>query len=451
MQRLRFSSFTWILLSLFGLISCRPEPPIEPVEPAEVAPLTDAEQVIADALDGMVVPISSTPFDITDTDLQVLDYLADTKIVGLGEATHGTREFFQMKHRVFQYLVEQHGFDAFLFEMDFAEAMLFDRWIQGEIEGDLRSMMRDEMLFWTWKTDAVEDLYTWMRDYNRANPDKRIHLYGVDTQSPNYSLKELLRRLELIMPTTADSVRFYIGSDYERMLDLYNSKDQIAADRIQNSLEEVRKVIEEAKNAIIRSSSEEAYTWIERLVTHMEQVEAHSYQYFVLGQGPLRDKYMADNTRWLSDQMPEGSQVALWAHNYHVSNTFTGNLFNDSQGGYLRQRYQDDYQIIGFGMNTGRFTAFNRGTLKTNTIPTVANRSSYNYLFSHMQNKNFILRFDQVTSSDADAWLRRAKPFLSLGAVYQAPASNYYYPIILTSMYDVLIYFDNTGSTLLIR
>ncbi|MEO0583682.1 MAG: hypothetical protein AAF135_15760 [Bacteroidota bacterium] len=72
MQRLRFSSFTWILLSLFGLISCRPEPPIEPVEPAEVAPLTDAEQVIADALDGMVVPISSSPFDITDTDLQVL-------------------------------------------------------------------------------------------------------------------------------------------------------------------------------------------------------------------------------------------------------------------------------------------------------------------------------------------------------------------------------------------
>ena len=102
-------------------------------------------------------------------------------------------------------------------------------------------------------------------------------------------------------------------------------------------------------------------------------------------------------------------------------------------------------------MYSGRLTAFNRGTLKTNTIPAVGNRSSYNYLFSHMQNKNFILRFDQVTSSDADVWLRRSKPFLSLGAVYEAPASRYYYPIILPSMYDVLIYFDNTGSTQLIR
>ncbi|MEL6133369.1 MAG: erythromycin esterase family protein, partial [Bacteroidota bacterium] len=367
---------------LLGLWACNPDPVVQPTTSPQPAVLTDAQQAIVDGLDSAQHEIAAKPFDVTDEELQVLDYLADTKVVGLGEATHGTREFFQMKHRVFQYLVEKHGYDAFVFEMDFAEAMIFDRWIQGESQADLRNLMRTEMLFWTWATEEVLELFTWMRDYNIAHPDKRVHLYGVDTQAPFYNLKELTRQLDAILPALADSMRFYHGAEYEKMFDLYDAKDQEAAERIQKNLQHTHLLIEQARDELVSLSSEENYALIAQLHLHMEQVEAHNYQFTHQGQPPLRDKYMADNTRWWLDQSPEGTQHVLWAHNYHVSNIYTGNLWNDSQGGYLKNFYQSDYQIIGFGKNTGRFTAFNGGVLRENIITTIGNSGSSNYIFS---------------------------------------------------------------------
>ena len=100
-------------------------------------------------------PIEAIPLRIEDEQLGILDDFADVRMVGLGEATHGTREFFQMKHRVFKYLVERHGYSAFLFEMDMAEARIFNDWVQLRTGGDIKQLMQEKMIFWTSKAGNV--------------------------------------------------------------------------------------------------------------------------------------------------------------------------------------------------------------------------------------------------------------------------------------------------------
>ena len=120
---------TLVALLIFLFFSCSKDSSIDP-SPTSSADFTAEQLSVLEAIQKEGVTISSNPLTIADDELTILDELRNARIVGLGEATHGTKEFFQMKHRVFQYLVENHGFKAFLFEMDLAEARIFNDWVQ---------------------------------------------------------------------------------------------------------------------------------------------------------------------------------------------------------------------------------------------------------------------------------------------------------------------------------
>ena len=106
-------------------------------------------------------------------DLEPLRALVgDARIVGMGEGSHGTREFFRMKHRVFEFLVERMGFTIFAIEATFPEALDVDRYVRTG-EGDPSALIRG-MYFWTWNTDEVLDLVRWMRNYNVAAAYRRF-------------------------------------------------------------------------------------------------------------------------------------------------------------------------------------------------------------------------------------------------------------------------------------
>ncbi|MEL6132006.1 MAG: erythromycin esterase family protein, partial [Bacteroidota bacterium] len=91
------------------------------------------------------------------------------------------------------------------------------------------------------------------------------------------------------------------------------------------------------------------------------------------------------------------------------------------------------------------------GVLRENIITTIGNSGSSNYIFSYLTHKNFIIRWKEVTSRTARNWLDQTRPFLSIGAVYSSPSQNYYFPALLLREFDVMIYFDDTHSTDLLR
>jgi erythromycin esterase-like protein len=143
------------------------------------------------------------PFDTAEpghgfADLMPLkQVIGDARIVALGEGTHGTREFFQMKHRLTEFLASEMGFTVLAMEANSPEAERVNDYVQGG-EGDPRALLKG-MYFWMWDTQEVLDLIAWMRDVNRARPG-RLRFAGFDMQTPTVAIEQVSRFVERADP-----------------------------------------------------------------------------------------------------------------------------------------------------------------------------------------------------------------------------------------------------------
>src|SRR5688500_202128 len=146
----------FILIVALGisLFACKDDDP-------EIDPVTAS---LIETLDHELMPLSSDPAQWTDEQLVFLDDVSDRAIVGLGEATHGSSEFFKAKHRMLKYLVENHGFRIFAIEADFGESIFLNQAVLSSDKSQIESLMKNKMHFWTWRTDEVRDLLYWMCD-----------------------------------------------------------------------------------------------------------------------------------------------------------------------------------------------------------------------------------------------------------------------------------------------
>src|SRR4051812_40782259 len=101
------------------------------------------------------------------------------RVVGMGEATHGTREFFQFKHRMLEFLVEEMGFTAFALEVDSATALRVDAYVRGGA-GQAAAIVRG-MRYWIWDTEEIVALVQWIRQHNLKPTTKHpVRFYGID-------------------------------------------------------------------------------------------------------------------------------------------------------------------------------------------------------------------------------------------------------------------------------
>jgi erythromycin esterase-like protein len=119
-------------------------------------------------------------------DMQPLaSVVGDARIVALGEATHGTREFFQLKHRMVEFLATQKGFTVFSIEANMPEAYRLNDFVLNGT-GDPKQLLKG-MYFWTWNTEEVLDMILWMREFNRSGKG-RIEFTGFDMQTPEVAM-----------------------------------------------------------------------------------------------------------------------------------------------------------------------------------------------------------------------------------------------------------------------
>ena len=142
------------------------------------------------------IPIQTVEAGHGFADLQPLDkVVGDARIVELGEATHGTREFFQMKHRMVEFLASQKGFTIFSIEANMPEAYRLNDYVLNGV-GDPKELLKG-MYFWTWNTEEVLDMILWMREFNKAGKG-RIEFTGFDMQTPTVSI-EIVRKFTMSM------------------------------------------------------------------------------------------------------------------------------------------------------------------------------------------------------------------------------------------------------------
>jgi len=168
------------------------------------------------------IPIKTVEVGQGFDDLQTIKALiGDARVVSLGEATHGSREIFQMKHRLLEFLATEMGFTLFSIEANLPEAFrLNDYVLRGA--GDCDQLIGG-MYFWTWNTREVKDMVEWMRRFNQQG-SRRVEFTGFDMQTPDVAMQEVLRflaRADAASHTTAKTA-YEQASKAERVAPMAN-------------------------------------------------------------------------------------------------------------------------------------------------------------------------------------------------------------------------------------
>ena len=130
--------------------------------------------------------------------------IGDARIVSLGEATHGTREFFQLKHRMLEFLATEMGFTIFSIEANMPEAYRLNDFVLNG-KGDPVKLIKG-MYFWTWDTQEVLDMVLWMREFNKSGKG-HLEFTGFDMQTPDVAAGIVSDFVAVSDPTYADSLR----------------------------------------------------------------------------------------------------------------------------------------------------------------------------------------------------------------------------------------------------
>lgn len=366
-------------------------------------------------------------FENTD-DLEIFGKLVgDTKVVALGETTHGSSEIFQMKHRLVKYLTQNKGFDIFSIEANMPESYKMNEYTF-EGKGKPKELIRG-MYFWTWRTQEVLEMVEWMKEQNKT--DKKIKFTGFDMQYFNESVRELKHgfkdKPDLLkdineLRYTLDSLKEISKKSRGRITQNYDK-------------ERVNEILFNIKSAIQMSSHQNLEKeWLLRNVRIIEQFLDMDYI--------SRDKYMAENLEWIHKQNPE-SKIAIWAHNGHIKKT------DYRMGKFLAQSLQDDYLTVGFTFHKGKYTAVGKNRLNTYEAQD-SYEGTFEYIFQSLNEPIFLLDLRKIKNDNSEhgQWIKEALEFRRVGAM---KVPNEFKETKLLEDFDMIIFINESTNSKLLK
>ncbi|MEU6702713.1 erythromycin esterase family protein [Streptomyces wuyuanensis] len=349
---------------LLCLASLAPAAPAARAEPARPLPAAGAAAPARAGAVGHPPPAlarAARPL----TDLRPLGRMIGTaRVVGVGEATHGSREFFTNKHRIFRYLVEEKGFTTFALEANWSTGLrLNDYVLHGR--GDVRRIMREEFQnAWAfWNTREYLDLLRWMRAHNVRHPHHPVQFMGND--------------LGWAGPELFDAVTGHVARTRPRLLprftELYRaSRPDTGVDAWEKAyparpLAERRRMAEDVRAALALLERQPPGPDREEhaLVLRHARVIAQTGTVFAYDLNDPeqtaaamlhRDRAMAENTVWW--QRHTGHRMLLSAHNAHVGyESANPHQYPRLQGAFMRDALGRDYVNVGMTFGRGSFNA----------------------------------------------------------------------------------------------
>ncbi len=277
------------------------------------------------------------------------DILAGVRIVALGEATHGTREFFQLKHRLTRFLVEQMGFSAFTIEAGVVPCRNIDDYVRAG-KGDRAKALASQR-FWTWDTEEVTALIEWMREHNlRCERGRECRFFGFDIQI----LPEALETAERLIAQAGD--RDFCAWALPVLTEMKEKHATIQPDDAQPLIQRLLGVYgyviarELPFTVALGGAYEDLRT---ALRIPVEFALGMMGQSDMLMRGRGRDLYMAENVTRILDDLGPQSKIVVWAHNAHIAIDDEW----ENMGYCLRNRYGSQYYAFALSCTRGRFQA----------------------------------------------------------------------------------------------
>ena len=407
------------------------------------------------------------PMDEGQGDRQaLLDLVGDAHFVLLGEASHGTHEFYEARARMTRWLIEDKGFCAVAAEADWPDAYRVNRYVRGRgDDGTAEEALRGFERFptWMWRNEVVLDFVGWLREHNDrlgTNERAKAGFYGVDLYSLYRSTREVIAYLERVDPLAAARARerYSCFDHYRDEAQDYGFAAAFGAgasceQQVIDQLVDLHRHAPEYARRDGLIAEDEAF--------HAEQnartvKDAEEYYRTMFGgrasSWNLRDQHMVDTLDALAihlgQQRREPAKIVVWAHNSHLGDARATEVSGQGQlnvGQLVRERHGDDCRLIGFTTFTGTVTAADDwGGAAERKRVRPAQRDSYERQFHQLDEKAFWIT--PGSAPKAADLLRSPRLERAIGVIYRprTERQSHYFRARMADQFDAVIHIDET-------
>lgn len=395
----------------------------------------------------------------------LLDLIGDARFVLLGEATHGTHEFYRERARITQRLITEKGFTAVAVEADWPDAYRVNRYVRSQSDDtDAQQALGGFKRFptWMWRNTDVVDFIEWLRSYNGSLPLNvpAIGFYGLDLYSLFISIDEVLKYLDKVDQEAAQRARSryacfdHFGEDSQRYG--YAAGFGISESCEKEVVSQLRDLQTRATDYLRHDGPEAADAFFHAQQNAKLIINAEEY-YRTMFHGRisswnLRDQHMAETldalAQYLSYTTGMPAKIVVWEHNSHIGDaraTEAGRQGEWNVGQLARELYGDEARLIGFTTYHGTVTAASEwdGPAERKYVrPALA--GSYEEAFHHTGIAHFMLPLRE--KGPAAKALFEGRLERAIGVIYlpESERRSHYFYAHLPQQFDAVLHFDET-------
>ena len=394
----------------------------------------------------------------------LLDAIGDARVVCLGEATHGTQEFYRERAAITRRLIEERGFTIVAAEADWPDAYRVNRYVRGagkdeRAEDALAGFTRFPT--WMWRNTVVVEFVEWLKRRNESvSRAEQAGWYGLDLYSLFTSIEAVLRYLDEVDPEAAARARFRYAC-FDHCAEDSQAYGCAATFELTESCE--RHAIEQLVELRRRAAElaprdgripEDEYFFTEQNARVVANAEEYYRRMFTrrISSWNLRDQHMAGTVEALlahfQARTGRPARIAIWEHNSHVGDaraTQMGRQGEWTVGQLMRERYGDDVYLVGFSTDHGTVTAasdWDAPAERKRVRPALA--GSFERLFHGIEIPNFYVPMSE--ERDAATALAEERLERAIGVVYlpRTERASHYFGASLAGQFDTVIHLDET-------
>jgi erythromycin esterase-like protein len=403
--------------------------------------------------------ISQHAYALPDMDAlePLLDKIGNAHIVMLGEASHGTHEYYTWRAYITRRLIEEKGFNFIAVEGDWPDCYRVNRYVKGYEANEKRSAdvlhTFNRWPTWMWANHEMAVFTKWLKSFNASLPaTKKVGFYGLDVYSLWESLDSIMAYLRKHDPAALriaeEALRcFEPFSKHEGIG--YAKASRFVPDLCQNEVVEMLREIRE-KLPTFNTDHENVFNLEQnaRVVANAEEY----YRTMVMG-GPhswnLRDKHMADTLDHLMEFHGPDAKVVVWAHNTHIGDARATDMVDEGMfnlGEIARIKHHDKgVYLVGFGSYKGTVVAADQWSAPMEIIDVPpARKQSWEDQLHQAVAENKLMLLDELI--DNQTMMENHFGHRAIGVVYDPRREAYgnYVPSIIPLRYNAFIYLDET-------
>ena len=387
------------------------------------------------------------------------DRFSKARVVLIGEASHGTAEFYRARAAITKRLIEEHGFTVVAVEADWPDAHYIDRFVRIRPRAAMAEPAFSRFPTWMWRNTEVHDFISWLREHNSGLPyDARTGFYGLDLYSLYSSTNAVTTYLDRIDPEAAKVARQRYGCLSPWIKDPAKyGLTALSAGYGPCEQQVVRVLLDLLKNRLdyIKADGEDFLDAEQNahLVADAEQYYRAMYYGDVVSWN-LRDTHMYETLERILAYKGDGVKAVVWAHNSHIGDArFTGMGMERRElniGQLCRERFGKEACLIGLGTHTGSVAAAKNWEEPMQVMSVNPSRNdSYEALAHSTGLSSFLL---DLRRNHIDEALRKElmEPRLErfIGVVYRPETElwSHYSKAILPKQFDAYVWFDETSA-----